>query len=223
MTELACPQCGASIAFRAADLPVRICDYCRSAIVRDGEALRAAGKSAIVPEDVSPLQIGVRGRHDGMAFELVGRVRWRWSDGAWNEWLALFGDGTIGWLGESMGRFMMLRAIGHDARRTAIVRQIAEDRAVAVGAEAQIDGVAYVVADIRDVTCVASEGALPQATATGTKARSVDLMARDGRCASVQREDGATFVYAGRYVSLADIAAIGLRAFDGWPMPRHAA
>ena len=30
-------------------------------------------------------------------------------------------------------------------------------------------------------------------------------------------------IYAGRYVTLGDIKATGLRAFEGWPMPRFAA
>ena len=74
------------------------------------------------------------------------------------------------------------------------------------------------------MTCVASEGELPFAALTGKQALSGDLMAADGACASVQREGGdAVAAYVGRYVSLADVAATNLRAFEGWPMPRYAA
>lgn len=222
MAEFACPQCGAPIAFRAADLPVRICDYCRTAVARDGETLRKVGTSAIVPEDVSPLQIGARGRCDDRAFELVGRVRWRWSDGAWNEWLALYGDGGIAWLGEAMGRYMLLAEVPAPGNNV-VVRSIANAQAPQVGRESTIAGVKYRVADVKRVTCVASEGALPAPTATGTSALSVDLMTTDERCASIQREGDETHVYTGRYVTLADLAMTGLRAFDGWPMPRYAA
>lgn len=223
MTGLACPQCGASIAFRSADLPVRICDYCRSAIVRDGATLRDAGKVAAVPEDVSPLQLGTRGRDGEHAFELVGRVRWRWDDGAWNEWLAVGNDGRHFWLGEAMGRFMLLHKIPEPQSKSKIVADVAKLAMPKVGAVVAIAGVSYVVADVKHVTCVASEGALPQPTITGTRALSIDLMARDGRAATIQREGKATHAYAGRYVTLADIAATNLRAFDGWPMPRYSA
>ena len=223
MADLACPQCGAPIVFRSADLPMRVCDYCRSAVLRDGETLRAAGKAAVVPEDVSPLQIGVRGEWEGRKFELAGRVRWRWSDGGWNEWLALFGDGRHGWLGEASGRLMLLEELAHSGMRTGAVRAVANGGEPEPGAEATIDGVGYRVADVREVSCVAAEGELPFPVATGTRALSVDLVATDGRCASIQREGGDTYVYAGRFVSLADIHATGLRAFDGWPMPRYAA
>lgn len=221
MADLACPQCGAPVVFRSRDLPMRVCDYCRTAILREGEVLRAVGKVAQVPEDVSPLQLGTRGRWRDRAFELVGRVRWRWDDGAWNEWLALSDDGRHAWLGEAMGRFMLLAEV--TAERTGAVQRIASGHAVEVGQEASIDDVRYVVSDIKEAVCVASEGELPSRVVTGTLVLSVDLMSRDARCASVQREGGETHVYAGCYVSLADIAATGLRGFDGWPLPRYAA
>ncbi len=202
---------------------MRVCDYCRSAILRDGDTLRAAGKVATVPEDVSPLQLGTRGRFDGQAFELVGRVRWQWTDGGWNEWLALYDDGRHGWLGEAMGRFMLLGEAGQGGRQLAIVRKIAGGGMPVVGESGSLAGTKYVATDVRQVTCVASEGELPSPTITGTKALSIDLMAADGRCASIQREGKATYVYVGRYVTLADIAASNLRAFEGWPMPRYAA
>jgi hypothetical protein len=224
--SLACPQCGAPIAFRSADLILRVCDYCRSAIVRDGETLRAAGKAAVVPDDVSPLRLGTRGRWQDQPFELIGRVRWRWSDGGWNEWLGLLADGRHFWLGEASGRFMLLEQLGRSSQGTGVVRAVQTRGTPEVGAEAAIDGVDYVVADVREAVCVASEGELPFVTTTGTKVLSVDLVANDGRCASVQREgngkDAETHVYTGRFVSLAGIRATDLRAFEGWPMPRYA-
>ena len=42
-------------------------------------------------------------------------------------------------------------------------------------------------------------------------------------CASIQKDRGEVAVYAGRYVTLAEIAATNLRAFDGWPLPSFAA
>lgn len=224
MLDAHCPNCGAPIRFRSSDLPVKVCDYCRSAVLRTGGNLQAIGTIAEVPDDVSPLQIGVRGRDGALGFGLVGRVRWRYADGAWNEWLALFDDGSAGWLGESMGRFMLLRPVGRSGMRTGVVRQLHDGQPVIVGTRATIDGVDYQVSDARDVTVVASEGELPFPAHGGLRATSVDLMASDGRTASIQKDgDGEVEVYTGRYVTLADIAATGLRAFEGWPMPVYQA
>lgn len=224
-----CPSCGAAISFRSIDLPVKVCDYCRSSVIRSGETLEAIGKVAEVPEDVSPLQLGTRGKVGAHGFEVIGRVRWRWTDGAWNEWLALFDDGSTAWLGESMGRFMLLREIDEGASPNRVAQRLAIN-GVVLGDEAVIAGTKFTVTDVKDVVCVASEGELPFPAPDGLAMTSVDLMAPDGESASIQQEPGKgterpgpPSVYVGRYVSLADLAATNLRAFDGWPMPRFAA
>jgi len=222
MLEAVCPNCGAPVRFRSADLPVKVCDHCRSSLIRGAESLQAVGKIAEVPDDVSPLQLGTRGRDGDRRFELVGKVRWRWSDGAWNEWLALFDDNKFGWLGESMGRFMLLQPVSVIVGNR-LIETIREDKPVAVGATSTIDDVDYIVADVKDVTCVGGEGELPFSTPAGLAMVSVDLMTGDGRCASIQKDRGDVAVYIGRYVTLADISATNLRAFEGWPMPNFAA
>lgn len=223
MIDATCPNCGAAAHFRTPALPVKICDYCCTTLVRSGDVLQAMGKVAQVPEDVSPLQIGTRGRDGGQNFELIGRIRMRWSGGGWNEWLSMFEDGSTGWLSEAMGRFMLLRAVEHDGRRTDAVRRVRDDQPIVLGSEATIDGVKYRVNDVKDATFAGSEGELPFSTPADTPIRSVDLMAPGGQCASIQKDRGEVSIYAGRYVTLAEIAATNLRAFDGWPMPSFAA
>jgi hypothetical protein len=218
-----CPNCGAAVRFRSADLPVKVCDYCRSSLVRTGDVLQAMGKIAEVPEDVSPLQIGVRGTDGGVGFELIGRVRWRWTDGGWNEWLALFDDGSTAWIGEAMGRYMLLRPVEHGGMRTGVVRSLRDDQDIELGTEATIDGINYTVTDVKEASCAGGDGELPFSTPAGLTMKSIDLMAPDGHCASIQKERGEVLVYAGRYVTLGDLKATGLRAFEGWPMPRFAA
>jgi hypothetical protein len=97
-------------------------------------------------------------------------------------------------------------------------------RPVPVGTETIIGDARYRVSDARTVTVVASEGELPFPAPVGMAAISVDLMTADTRCASIQKQTGeAVEVYAGRYVTLAEIAATGLRAFEDWPMPVYPA
>jgi hypothetical protein len=218
-----CPNCGAPIAFRSADLPVKVCDYCHSAVLRTGGNLEAMGKVADVPDDVSPLQLGVRGRVGARSFELIGRVRWRYADGAWNEWLAWFDDGSTGWLGESMGRYMLLRQVDPAHMQSQIPGLMSAGIALPTGTQAMIENVEYWASDVKQVSCVASEGELPF-NSLGLSALSVDLMSADERCASIQKAAGEDIeVYVGQYVALADIAATGLREFAGWPMPSYTA
>jgi hypothetical protein len=218
-----CPNCGAPIRFRSSDLPVKVCDYCHSSVLRTGGNLQAIGKIAEVPDDVSPLQLGVRGRDGAHSFELIGRVRWRYEDGAWNEWLALFDDGSTGWVGESMGRYMMLRQLPTEQIPPGVMSYISSGKAIKIGGEIKMAGIDFIVSDAKVVTCVASEGELPFNAPLGLTATSIDLMAPDGECASIQKDQGGEVeAYTGRYMSLAELNATGLRSFEGWPMPAAA-
>ena len=51
------------------------------------------GKMAELFDDHTPLQLGAAGRYQGQPFTLVGRLQYRYADGTWTEWHALFDDG----------------------------------------------------------------------------------------------------------------------------------
>ncbi|MCW3838258.1 DUF4178 domain-containing protein [Sphingomonas canadensis] len=219
---LNCPNCGAQAVFRSPALPCRVCDYCQSLLVRNDAGVSAVGKAAALPFDVSPVRIGMRGRADGIGFEVVGRVRWAWTDGSWNEWLLLFQDGSYGWLGDAMGLFMLLREEPVARVRAKALRRVIEGGEAVPGVEAQHGGVKYQVSDARDVLCIAAEGELPFTAPPGWRVYSVDLKGPAGECATLQRDrDEATF-YTGRYVLLGDLEPSGLRAIEGWGMPAYA-
>jgi len=219
MLKVACPNCGAEVSFRSPALPSRVCDYCQTILVRSGDGIEALGKAAVLPFDVSPVTMGMRGTFEGKGFEVIGRVRWGWTDGSWNEWLLLFDDGSDAWLGEAMGQFMLTRERPIGELRANAIRALINGEDVPVGTEAQIDGDAFIVSDAREVTCLAAEGELPFTAPPGWTIFSVDFRSTTGRCASLQRERGTTSFYDGRYVTLADLAPRGMRAMEGWALP----
>ncbi len=220
MLTLACPNCGAEVVFRSPALPSRICDYCQTIVMRSGTDLEMIGKAAILPFDVSPVRIGMTGRFDDQPFEAIGRVRWRWTDGSWNEWLLLLADGSHAWLGEAMGQYMLLRERPLPGAKA--VQIIASGGQVPVGTEAVIAGESLIVSDAREVTCIAAEGELPFAALPSWTIYSVDFRSPSGNCASLQRDGGEASFYHGRYVTLEELRPRGLRAFEGWPMPAYA-
>ena len=66
--ELSCPSCGAPVPLVSAAVPYAVCSHCQTLILREGDDLKAIGKSAVLPFDVSPIQIGTRGTADGQRF-----------------------------------------------------------------------------------------------------------------------------------------------------------
>ncbi len=228
MLNANCPSCGAPIAFRSAGLPIVVCEFCRSTVMRRGPDLELIGTSARVPETISPLQLGVRGTWDGKAFELIGRVRWQWRDdaglvgGGWSEWLALFAGGEAGWLAEAMGRYTMLTALEPLPDDDIVARVIAGDPIVP-DVLVELAGTSYRTVDARTAEAVGSEGELPFAAPAGETVFGVDLANGSGGRASIQKHGDIVTAWRGSAVALRDLAPRGLRRIDGWQPPGWAA
>ncbi|MGP1353436.1 MAG: DUF4178 domain-containing protein [Parasphingopyxis sp.] len=219
-----CPNCGAEVIFRSPALPARICDYCHATVKRIADGVELAGEVAVLPFDVSPIQIGTRGEYGGKHFEVIGRIRLAYDQGAWNDWLCLFSDNTHGWLSESDGQFQMVVERPLSEIRSKLIRRLANGERVEVGDRTQIDGAEFVVADARKARCVAAEGELPFAPETGWEVFNVDLRDFEGFSANFEHEEGEEpAFYMGRYVTLAELNPKNLRSIHGWKMPDYAA
>lgn len=157
----ACPNCGAPVEFRSAASASAVCGYCRSTLVREGDALRRIGESAELFDDHSPLQLGVTGRWQGLAFTLVGRLQYAYADGRWTEWHALFDAGDLGqglrgaWLSEDNGAYVL-------ALDRPLNDRVPQAGTLFPGQKALIDGRAWEVASVVQAHVHAAEGELPR-------------------------------------------------------------
>lgn len=218
MSEVNCPTCGAGVPARGDGLPYATCAYCRTLLMRHGLTLEAVGTVAELPGDVSPIQIGTRFKAETRALTAVGRVRWGWSGGSWNEWLLIATDGSRHWLGEAMGMYM-LTAEYPDALDIPAIRNFAEGNPMAVDATVKAGGQWFHVADIKEASCLGSEGDLPFPTLPGWTMTSVDFRNDAGAALSVQRGRDGTSAWLGLWSNLAGLAPIGLRVLEGWAIP----
>ena len=105
--KTACPTCGAEVEFRYDDSFVRICDHCRSAVVRSDRGIETLGRVAdLMPMD-SPLKLFASGGWNKQTFLLVGMAQLRQATGGISqEWYAKFDD-RWGWLAEAQGRYYL--------------------------------------------------------------------------------------------------------------------
>jgi len=214
MASLDCPACGAEVPLRSAAMPYAVCGHCHSVLLRDDAGLSDIGKSAVLPFDVSPLQLGTSGVADGVRFDVAGRVRWGWEDGSWNEWLLACGDGRVRWLGEAMGQYMLLSE-STDLLGEPLLERFAQGDAITVG-----DTLAgFTATDVKQVRCLGGEGDLPFPTPTDWTMASVDFRDAAGASLSVQRDAKGVSAYVGRYLGLAEFAPRNLRQIDGWALP----
>lgn len=218
MSELSCPSCGAPVPVRSPALPYVTCPYCQTLIRREGEALSAIGKSAVLPFDVSPIQLGTAGSFGPVRFSVAGRVRWGWADGSWNEWLLDCSDGQPRWLGEAMGSFMLTEEHPELLER-AELHGFAEGAALARGTRLTLGDEEFEASDIKTAQCLGSEGELPRPTPAASELVSIDLRGSRGGVISLQRDGAGPSAWLGTALDLAALRPTGLRQLDGWTIP----
>jgi len=229
----ACPNCGAPVEFASAASASAVCSFCRSTLVRDGDALRRIGVSAELFDDHSPLQLQAAGRYQGAAFTLVGRLQVGYSssppapaaparptagapgatgeagphlDGTWNEWHALFDSGKSGWLSEDNGAYVF----AFDAPLQGAAPRADE---LVAGERRLVGGAAWSVASVTRARLIAAQGELPRPPRVdGGEFVVADLRNERDEVATLDYGDpsGAVVWSIGRPVRLAELAMTGL-------------
>ncbi|MBI5718530.1 MAG: DUF4178 domain-containing protein [Burkholderiales bacterium] len=202
----ACPNCGAPVEFASAASASAVCGFCRSTLVRDGEALLRIGTSAELFDDHSPLQLGASGTHQGVAFTLVGRLQYGYEGGTWNEWHALFDNGRSGWLSEDNGAYVMAFDAPLPSDAPAIDTLQAGQRVLA-------DGRVWDVASVVKAHLIAAQGELPRPPQLHGEFLVADLRNGADEVATLDASDPGQIAWSiGRPVLLAALAMSGLAA-----------
>ena len=205
----ACPNCGAPVDFVSAASTSAVCSFCRSTLLRDGDALRRVGVSAELFDDHSPLQLGASGQRQGVSFTLVGRLQYGYEGGTWNEWHALFDNAASGprsgWLSEDNGAYVM----AFDGPLPADAPPIDTLRA---GEQVLADSRAWDVASVVRARLIAAQGELPTPPRLDGEFTVVDLRNAAGEVATLDASDPARPAWSvGRSVLIADLAMQGLK------------
>ncbi len=104
---LSCPSCGGPLSIASRFTSLVVCPYCgQTSVVRD-TGLDPTGKTAKLTEYASRLRVGAVGSLAGRGFSVLGRVRYRYEDGVWDEWFLRFDDGQPAWLSEDEGEYVL--------------------------------------------------------------------------------------------------------------------
>ena len=206
-----CPNCGAPVEFRSAASAFAVCSFCNSTVVREGDALRKIGQSAELFDDHSPLQLGAAGKYQGAVFTLVGRLQYRYAEGTWNEWHALFDSGASGqksgWLSDDNGRYV----IAFDAP---LGGPAPGATALSAGAPVMVDGQAWSTTSVTEARLIAAQGELPYQPNLERGFVVADLRNTRGEVGTLDYGDalagGAPRWSIGRSVALSELALTGL-------------
>jgi hypothetical protein len=109
--SLNCPNCGAGLQIENQFIRTVTCRFCGSAfLVRGSEGLDPTGKSANLGDFPSMLSVGATGKIRGRGFKVLGRVRYAYDAGFWEEWQIAWDDNAPpDWLEEDEGLWTVYR------------------------------------------------------------------------------------------------------------------
>jgi len=207
--KLSCPACGAEVIFKSRSSVFGVCSFCSSTLVRHDLNIESLGKMSALPQDMSPLMLGTTGRFENSRFEIIGRQRISWEDGAWNEWYLHFDNGKDGWLADAQGFYLVSFQIS-DPPQFPVLAQLRIDSTI------RLMGNEYTLEDIREVTCVGSQGELPVKSIKGRKSTSVDLVGENERYGNIDYSAEGNRLFFGSYVDFENLNLMNLREIDGW-------
>jgi hypothetical protein len=206
--KTACPNCGAEVEFRYDDSFVRVCSYCRTAVVRTDRGVDSLGRVADLVPIESPLRLFASGQLGSQSFILVGMAQLRHAAGGiTQEWYAKF-SGTWGWLAEAQGRYYMTFEV-EGARLPSLdslLPGIKLELPTMLGAQRT-----FTVAEVGSATYLAANGELPFRLVPNGSYQFVDLSDGEGNFATIDYGgpgDQPT-LYVGQQLTLADLHITG--------------
>ena len=98
--SITCPECGAPIARRNPWILVAQCEYCSSVVYWNQDGIEHSGKKSVLMEGFTRLYRGARGSLREHRFEVLGRLRYSFGGGLWDEWYITFENESGAWITE---------------------------------------------------------------------------------------------------------------------------
>ena len=207
-----CPSCGAPVEFVSKASLYAVCSYCDSQILRNDLELEKIGEVSHLQEDSSPIQLGTKGRHQGVGFEVVGRIQLKHARGYWNEWYVWTSDGEGAWLGEAQGHYVFTRLVeGWEGAP--------DFQNLTAGRKLQLEGVSrdvFWVVDKQQSRCIGGEGELPFKVRDGYEAPVVDLASHGRAFATIDYSESPPLLFFGHQATFDELELENLRDLEGW-------
>lgn len=196
--SISCPSCGGSRTLHNPGLAMFVCEYCSSAVYWDDEKVRAAGQQSVLSEGCSRLYRGAMGRYHQKRFQVLGRVRYGFTGGFWDEWFLELEDGTSTWMTEDQHQLAVQQPVQLESPMAFESYQ--------VGGQFFARDSTFMVQEVGHTVCLGIEGELPKAIEVGETYPYVDASSLEGRYAlGIEFDDDPPSAFLGRWLSYSEV------------------
>jgi hypothetical protein len=196
--DIQCPSCGATHEINNPGIITVVCEYCGNAVYWDEKKIKDAGKQSVLPEGFTRLYRGATGRLQNRSFTVMGRIRYSFGSGFWDEWFLEFADGTIGWLTEDNHELAL-------QTRTA-PKQIPPFESLHPRKKINVKKRVFVVQEEGQAECIGDERNLPIEAQTGEVYKFADASSQDGQFTlGIEYDQQPPTVFIGRWLTYTDM------------------
>jgi predicted RNA-binding Zn-ribbon protein involved in translation (DUF1610 family) len=197
--SIACPSCGAEHDLYNPGIVMFLCPYCATAVYWDEEQIRAAGTQSVLPEGFTRLYRGAAGALHQTRFVVLGRARYSFGRGFWDEWYLELADGQIQWLSEDNHELSLQAEVSWSGLGPPSSYQ----PGTAIAGQKQ----RFVVQEVGRAECIGVEGDLPKMIVPGESYDYVDASSPNGRYTlGIEYDDDPPSVFLGRWLKVAELS-----------------
>ena len=194
-----CASCGAeSRIVNPASVSVT-CEYCGTISLLVDETWTDSGKESRLSQGFSKLYRGAVCQIGGRNFQVLGRVRYSFGRGFWDEWFVQEDTGERHWITEDDHDFALQQRVDTPASLNNV-------HALSVGDQLEVSGVVCQISEIGYADCLGIEGELPQNILPNERYVYADGTSLDGQyTVGVEFDETVPTVYWGKWVPAKDI------------------
>lgn len=192
-----CPACGSPLPIKNRFVKVVTCDFCAQVSMLQNNRLDPTGKVATLAELPSPLYVDAVGTLAGQPFQAVGRLRYSYDAGQWDEWFVLLDGQHPAWLVEDEGTYKLYR-------QEALTGAIPTFEQIGVGSTVAVNGRNVFVVEKGVANILGSEGQLAFSIVPGEEIGYIDGVA-DGAPIAIEFATSEIEFLVGRVLEPSDV------------------
>lgn len=166
-----CPSCGADLELEYRFSEMVVCEYCDQTSYLAGENLEAKGEKVKLSDYGSKFYRGATGKLFNQNFKVVGRLRFEYPDGFWDEWLIKLENEPEKefWLQEDEGEYILFE-------KSEILPENTDFSKLKIGMEVKMGKNIIFISEKNTAQITGGEGELPCRITPGEQSDFVDGM-----------------------------------------------
>ena len=179
MKIVSCPSCGGEVKIKSVFSKSAACTYCGQTSYLDADKVEAKGEKAFLADYGSLFSVGLRCKWNKKTMEVIGRIRYEYEEGFWDEWAVIIDDkdDQIYWLEEDEGRLTLFTSV------TVPTKDLpAKYEGLRVGTTMEFDGKKIFIRAKSRAKVIGSEGELPFRVINGERADFMDGIYKSNPC-----------------------------------------